>query len=121
MKPKYIIEVKIPSRLEIPIVLREKQGKDVYEIGRKLEQFLRNNFPRLEIKLSRFETRKGRDCFYEMKMECSPENAERFGWIVKIISKEFLVSKELDIKDKEKLKDVQRVIEELEIKNWKSE
>jgi len=93
MKPKYILEVKVPLYLEFPIILREKEGKDVFEKGRALEQLLQKLFPSLEIKLSTFETRKGKDRFYGMKMKCSPENAEKFGRIVEKTSKEFLDSK----------------------------
>lgn len=114
MKPKYILEVKVPLYLEIPIVLCEEQGKDVYGKGRGLEQILQKLFPGLEIRLSTFETRKGKNRFYEMRMKCSPENAERFGWVVERISKEFLDPRELGIRDRKELEGIQRLIEELE-------
>ena len=120
MKPKYILEVKVPSYLEIPIILKEEQGKDVYGMGRELEQYLQKLFPILEIRLSKFETREGKNCFYEMKMKCSPENAERFGWAVEWISREFLDPKELGIRDKKELEEIRQIVGELEEKSQKS-
>ena len=120
MKPKYILEVKIPSYFETPIILREEQGKDVFEKGRELEQYLQKIFPILEIRLSKFETREGKNCFYEMKMKCSPENAERFGWGVERISGEFLDPKELGIRDEKELEEIRQIVEELEEKSQKS-
>jgi len=121
MKPKYILEVKVPSPLEVPIILREKEGKDVYEKGRELEQLLQNLFPGLEIKLSRFETREGRGHFYEMKMKCSPENAKRFSWMIKRVSREILSPEETIIGSKEEIEEIKRAVAQLQEEEEKDE
>lgn len=110
---KYILEVRVPSYLEISIILREESGEDVFEKGRQLEQFLQKFFPKLQIRLSTFETR-GESRFYKMKMKCLPENAKRIRWGIERASKEILDPRELGIQDKEELEGIQRLIEELE-------